>query len=66
MSLVNVTNLSYKYNTIEIFNGIGFTTEDGEIFALLGPSAGGRTTGARAAGSPALGLAYLHGIRPTG
>ena len=66
MSLVNDTIFPNKYNATEIFNGIGFTTGNGEIFARLGPSAGAGTAVARAAGSPAMSSAILHGTRPAG
>ena len=66
MSLVNDTIFLNKYNAREIFNGIGYTTGDGEIFTRLGPSAGARTTVARAAESPAMRSAVLHGTRPAG
>jgi multiple sugar transport system ATP-binding protein len=46
--MLSVSGLSKKYNDIEALNGASFSVEDGEFFALLGPSASGKTTTLRA------------------
>jgi ABC-2 type transport system ATP-binding protein len=44
VSAVVVEDLRKRYGQIEAVRGIGFTVEDGEIFALLGPNGAGKTT----------------------
>ena len=48
MTMLNVTELSRKFNNVKALGGVSFTVEGGEIFALLGPSASGKTTTLRA------------------
>jgi ABC-2 type transport system ATP-binding protein len=44
MSAVEVTDLHKSYGQVAAVRGVGFTVEDGEIFALLGPNGAGKTT----------------------
>lgn len=48
MSMLSVTELSKNFNDVEALNGVSFAVEEGEFFALLGPSASGKTTTLRA------------------
>lgn len=48
MSMLHVRALSRKINNIKALDGVSFTVEGGEIFALLGPGARGKTTTLRA------------------
>jgi ABC-2 type transport system ATP-binding protein len=44
VSAVVVEDLRKRYGQVEAVRGIGFTVEEGEIFALLGPNGAGKTT----------------------
>ena len=44
MDAVQVEDLAYSYNGTEALRGVGFTVRAGEIFGLLGPNGGGKTT----------------------
>jgi ABC-2 type transport system ATP-binding protein len=44
MSVIEVEDLVKSYHRIPVVNGISFTVEEGEIFAILGPSGAGKTT----------------------
>ncbi|MBQ2697093.1 MAG: ABC transporter ATP-binding protein [Clostridia bacterium] len=44
MSLLTVQNLSFSYGTREIFSGVSFAVEQGQIFCLVGPNGCGKTT----------------------
>ena len=44
MTALSVTDLSKSFGDIDALNGVDFSVEDGEFFALLGPSASGKTT----------------------
>ena len=48
MSMLSVTELYKNFNDVEALNGVSFAVEEGEFFALLGPSASGKTTTLRA------------------
>jgi len=41
---VEVSGVSFKYDEKAALNGLSFTIERGEIFGLLGPNGGGKTT----------------------
>src|SRR5208283_640236 len=41
---VEVSDVSYKYGETYALNGLSFTIARGEIFGLLGPNGGGKTT----------------------
>ncbi len=41
---LDVSNLHHRYGDREALRGLGFTVPAGEIFALLGPNGGGKTT----------------------
>ena len=44
LNAVQVERLAYSYNGTAALRGIGFTVGSGEIFGLLGPNGGGKTT----------------------
>ncbi len=44
MSVLNVSNLCAGYGGEDVINDISFSLEKGELCALLGPNAGGKTT----------------------
>jgi multiple sugar transport system ATP-binding protein len=44
MSVLSVTGITKKFDDIVALTGVEFTVESGEFFALLGPSASGKTT----------------------
>lgn len=43
-SIVQVQNLSHTYGTQKALSGVSFDVSRGEIFGLLGPNGGGKTT----------------------
>ena len=44
MPVVEVNNLTYSYGDRRALQGVSFSVEQGEIFGLLGPNGGGKTT----------------------
>ena len=42
--MIQVTNLSKNYNTLQVLKDISFTVADGEILGFLGPNGAGKTT----------------------
>src|SRR5699024_7500418 len=44
MSIVEVQNLTKKYEQVEALKGISFEVEEGEIFCFIGPDGAGKTT----------------------
>jgi ABC-type sugar transport system ATPase subunit len=48
MSMLSVAELFKKLNDITALDEVSFAVEEGEFFALLGPSANGKTTTLRA------------------
>jgi ABC-2 type transport system ATP-binding protein len=44
MSVIEVENLVKTYNNVPVVDGISFSVEEGEIFAILGPNGAGKTT----------------------
>lgn len=44
MAVVEIENLNYSYGSRPALQGVGFAVEEGEIFGLLGPNGGGKTT----------------------
>lgn len=44
MSAITVSNVNFKYNTQNVLDNICVNVNCGEIYALLGPSGGGKTT----------------------
>jgi len=47
LNAVQVEGLTYSYNGTEALRGIDFAVRTGEIFGLLGPNGGGKTTAFR-------------------
>ena len=43
-SIIEVNNLEKKYGDVNAVNGISFSVERGEVFAILGPNGAGKTT----------------------
>lgn len=43
-SLIEVENLSHRYQTRQVLNKVSFNVSCGEIFGLLGPNGSGKTT----------------------
>jgi len=44
MNVIEVNNLTKRYNGAAVVNGISFSVARGEIFGLLGPNGAGKTT----------------------
>ena len=44
MSIIDVKNLTKKFDDFVAVDDISFTVEKGEIFAFLGPNGAGKTT----------------------
>jgi ABC-2 type transport system ATP-binding protein len=44
MNVIEVTNLTKRYGDRTVVDGVSFTVEQGEIFAILGPNGAGKTT----------------------
>ncbi len=44
MAIIEVDNLTYSYGDRRALQGVSFSVEKGEIFGLLGPNGGGKTT----------------------
>ena len=66
---VHVEGLAYSYNGTEALRGVGFTVGSGEIFGLLGPNGGGKTTVFRILSTlllPAAGRASVFGVDVAG
>ncbi|NQV99966.1 MAG: ABC transporter ATP-binding protein [Rhodospirillales bacterium] len=47
MSILKITGLQKSFGAITAIDGLDLTVEEGEFFALLGPSASGKTTSLR-------------------
>ncbi len=65
LNAVDVEDLAYSYNGTEALRGVGFTVGRGEIFGLLGPNGGGKTTVFRILSTllqPAGGRASVFGV----
>ena len=65
LDAVRVEDLAYSYNGTEALRGVGFTVGSGEIFGLLGPNGGGKTTVFRILSTllrPAGGQASVFGV----
>ncbi len=44
MTLLAVENLAKRFDGIQAVDGVSFTVEEGEIFAMIGPNGAGKTT----------------------
>jgi len=44
MPAIKVENVSFAYGSSQALDGVSFSVEKGEIFGLLGPNGGGKTT----------------------
>ena len=44
ISAVQIQNVSHKYGDRQALDGVSFDVRKGEIFGLLGPNGGGKTT----------------------
>ncbi|NWF52426.1 MAG: metal ABC transporter ATP-binding protein [Nitrospirae bacterium] len=44
MSILNVKDLSFRYNKIEVLNNISFYVNSGDYIGLVGPNGSGKTT----------------------
>ncbi len=44
MTLLAVENLAKRFDGIQAVDGVSFTVEEGEIFAIIGPNGAGKTT----------------------
>ncbi len=44
MSIIEVKNLNYKINNIEILKNISFSVQSGDYLAVIGPNGGGKST----------------------
>ena len=42
--ILNINDLTFKYNSHNVLNNISFSVEKGEILAILGPNGVGKTT----------------------
>ena len=69
LNAVHVEGLAYSYNGTEALRGVGFAVGSGEIFGLLGPNGGGKTTVFRILSTlllPAAGRASVFGVDVAG
>ena len=69
LNAVQVEGLAYSYNGTEALRGVGFAVGSGDIFGLLGPNGGGKTTLFRILSTlllPAAGRASVFGVDVAG
>jgi ABC-2 type transport system ATP-binding protein len=67
MNVIEVTDLVKRYGDRTAVDGVSFTVEDGEIFAILGPNGAGKTTTVESIGglrTPDSGSIRVHGLDP--
>jgi ABC-2 type transport system ATP-binding protein len=67
MNVIEVTNLVKRYGDRTAVDGVSFTVEEGEIFAILGPNGAGKTTTVESIGglrTPDSGTIRVHGLDP--
>src|SRR5207342_211038 len=67
MNVIEVTNLVKRYGDRRAVDGVSFSVEEGEIFAILGPNGAGKTTTVESIGglrSPDSGMIRVLGLDP--
>ncbi len=67
MNVIEVTNLVKRYGNRTAVDGVSFTVEEGEIFAILGPNGAGKTTTVESIGglrTPDSGTISVLGLDP--
>ena len=67
MNVIEVTNLVKRYGDRTAVDGVSFTVEEGEIFAILGPNGAGKTTTVESIGglrAPDSGTIRVLGLDP--
>ena len=67
MNVIEVTNLVKRYGDHTAVDGVSFTVEEGEIFAILGPNGAGKTTTVESIGglrTPDSGTISVLGLDP--
>ena len=43
-NIIDVTDLTKKYGSKTVVNGVSFSVKEGEVFGILGPNGAGKTT----------------------
>jgi len=67
MNVIEVSNLVKRYGDRTAVDGVSFSVEEGEIFAILGPNGAGKTTTVESIGglrSPDSGTIRVLGLDP--
>src|SRR4026208_670599 len=67
MNVIEVANLTKRYGDRPAVDGVSFSVEEGEIFAILGPNGAGKTTTVESIGglrTPDSGTICVLGLDP--